>query len=260
MGNHEEEAQALLAVLASATGPIGTRSARLALGEMGIALSESSVSRLLRELDSRGWSVPFGAKGRVLTLEGQQLQAQFELSHQTSASLGAAVDVRDVKDLLDLLHARKAVESAAAGDTAVHATPADIRQLQELVGHHRSSVGTASMWDQPGLRLHRKIAAIAPNRMLKILTGLVLAPHLDRVEAVLDIALGTQDDQDRVVEDHQQIVDLIAAHDSAGAEAAMNDHFVKMIGAAGRYAARGDASIMSRLLQWMDAAGHRPQS
>jgi GntR family transcriptional repressor for pyruvate dehydrogenase complex len=258
MANDREEVlRALLAVLASAPGPVGTRAARLALAEMGIAVSESSVSRRLRELDERGWSTPVGAKGRVLSPDGQRRHAALEFSDRTTASIGQ-VDVRDVRDLLDLLHARKAVESAAAADAATHASATDLDELQQLVAHHRQAVGTTDMAQQPGLDLHRKVAAIAPNRMLKTLTGLVLAPHLDRVEAVLDIVLGSDDHQSTVVEEHQEIADAISARDPQAAERAMDAHFDKMIDAGQRLVAGESASVVSRLLSWMETSAHSP--
>lgn len=246
---------ALLAVLASSRGPIGTRAARQALQAMGIEISESSASRRLRELDERGWTIPVGAKGRVLSEEGRQRQAEREFSNRATATLGQAVDVRDVKDLVDLLHARKAVESAAAANAATYASPVDLEELKELVSRHKAAVGTPGMADQPGLDVHRKIAAIAPNRMLQILTGLVLAPHLDRVEAVLDIVIGSDDHQSAVVDEHQQIVEAICSRNTRAAERAMDEHFDKMINSAEHFIVGDNASVVTRLLNWMDTTG-----
>lgn len=246
---------ALMAVLESSTGPIGTRAARAALNEMGISMSESSVSRRLRELDSRGWTTPVGTKGRILSPEGRQHLVEFEQRAPTVPRPAHAVDVRDVHDMLDLLYARKAVESALAANVAVHATDEDIENLQKLIADHRGDLGTARMANQPGLNLHRKIAAIAPNRMLKTLAALVLAPHLDRVEAVLDIALGSETHQHSVVDEHQQIVDAIVSRDPARAARAVNEHFDSMIEAGEKIILGDGAPIMERLLTWMDSRG-----
>lgn len=246
---------ALLAVLESSVEPIGTRAARLALDEMGMSMSESSISRRLRDLDSRGWTVPVGTKGRVLSPEGRRHLSEFEQTAPSAPLQGHAVDVRDVRDMLDLLYARKAVESAAAANAAMRATAEDIESLQKLVADHRCALGTERMANQPGLDLHRKIAAIAPNRMLKILTGLVLAPHLDRVEAVLDIALGSKTHQHSVVDEHQQIVDAIVSRDPARAEKAVDEHFDNMIEAGEKFVLGDGASMMERLLTWMDSRG-----
>src|SRR5699024_8273298 len=104
------------------------------------------------------------------------------------------LDVKDVRDVLDLLAARKAVETATAGDAALHATPEDVELLQKMLEGHRALIDSGRLTEQPGLGMHRQIAAIAPNSKLKVLTGLILARHLDGVEAVLDLILGSEAD------------------------------------------------------------------
>lgn len=245
---------ALLAVLGSSSEPTGTRASRNALEEMGFSISESSVSRRLRELDDKGWTVPVGTKGRVLSADGRSRLAQFEqVAPLTAAPPQSTVDIKDFHDVIDLLYARKAVESAAAADAAANATVADIEELQKVVDHHRTSLGTAAMIEQPGLDLHRRIASIAPNSMLRMLTGLVLGPHLDNVEATLDIALGRDDHQAGVVDEHQEIADAIAARDSVRAEKVVNEHFDHMILAAEQFLEEENVSVVQRLMDWMDS-------
>lgn len=246
---------ALLAVLGSSSEPTGTRTARTALGEMGFRISESSVSRRLRELDDKGWTTPVGTKGRVLSSDGRQRLDQFEqVNPLNGVAAPAPVDVRDFRDVIDLLHARKAVESAAAADAAAHATDDDIAELQAVVNTHRDALGTPVMAEQPGLGVHRKVASIAPNPMLRMLTGLVLGPHLDRVEATLDIALGLEDHQHGVVDEHQEIVDAIAARDAERAERMVNEHFDHMITAAEEFLEKENVAVVDRLLAWMRTA------
>ncbi|OHZ01627.1 FCD domain-containing protein [Salinicola sp. MIT1003] len=251
--DREGTLHALMAVLASSSAPIGTRSAQQALEEMGLNMSESSISRRLRELNERGWAISLGTKGRVISPAGREQLAEFEYSSPSKSPISRVVDVRSVQDVLDLLYARKAVESAAAASAATHATTEDIKALQALLKKHREALGTEQMATQPGLDLHRKIAAIAPNRMLKILTGLVLAPHLDRVEAVLDIVLCGHLHQSCVVDEHQKIVDAIVARDAKAAEQAVDEHFDSMIKAGEKSIVGDNASIITRLLSWMDA-------
>lgn len=238
--------RALLTVLGTSPAPVGTRTARRSLEEMGFSLSESSVSRRLRELDIRGWTVSVGTKGRVLSAEGHR-----ELAQRDDAAGPAAthlIDVRDVQDMLQLLRARKVVESAAAADAAAHASDEDLAELRALAMKHRQALGTSRMAHRPGLDIHRKISAMSRNRMLKMLTGLVLAPHLDSVEAVLDITLGSEDDQRSVIDEHDAIFEALLARDPSGAKATMDEHFDKMIDAGEKLVAQGDAEVVDRLL------------
>ena len=124
---------ALLGILAEAGEPVGTRTAAMALQERyHTKLSESTVSRLLQEMDKRGWTTPVATKGRVLAAEGRARHEQLLISAQASNTLTSAVSVQTVAGLLELLHARKAVESAVAADAANHCTQADVAELKKL--------------------------------------------------------------------------------------------------------------------------------
>lgn len=262
MRKREAALHALLAVLDRAPGPMGTRAARQSLEELGLGMSESTVSRRLKELDERGWTVPVAAKGRVLSERGRRVLDEREHErphghgrehgpdHETAGVRpgGQRIDVRDIRDVIDLLHARKAVESASAADAATHASPKDLQELERLVHEHREAIGTEGMLRLPGLAIHRKIAALSPNPMLKTLTELILSPRLDEVEAALDILLGSDDQLRSAADDHRRILDALRAGDAAAAEQAMNDHFDRMIEACERLVARGDSVVVERLL------------
>lgn len=254
MNDREGAMLALVEIFSVSPGPMGTRHARSELSRHGYDLSESSISRLLREMDRRGWTQPVSAKGRVLAAEGRRRAADAVLAKRGSESVTRAVAVRDVKDLLDLLRARQAVESAIAGDAARSTNTDDLHALRQIHDTHRSAVGSEAMIAQPGLMFHRKIAAMATNRMLKLAADMMLAPHLDRVESVLDLAVRSE--QDGVVDEHAHVLDRIAHGDPAGAEQAMNEHFASMIAAAEASIVGQDDQLVQRLLDWIEAGGH----
>lgn len=250
---------ALVEIFSVSPGPMGTRHARQELSKRGYQLSESSISRLLREMDRRGWTQSVAAKGRVLAAEGRRRAADAVLARRGTESVSRAVAVRDVKDLLDLLRARQAVESAVAGDAARSAEAGDLDALRQIHDTHRGAIGSEAMIAQPGLMFHRKIAAMATNRMLKLAADMMLAPHLDRVESVLDLAI--HPDQNAVVQEHERVLEYIASGDPSGAEQAMNEHFMSMISAAERGIVGRDDQLIQRLLEWVEAGGHesRPE-
>ena len=251
MRDREPLLQALLAVMELSDAPLGTREARRALEARGVVVSESTISRLLRELDARGWSTPLGRKGRLISEEGRHRLREAERSAESSGP-ASLVDFTDVRDLIDLLYARRAVESAAAADAARSVTEDDVAQLRELMMIHEQAMGTSAMDQQPGLSLHRQVASLATNQMLQNLAGIVLAPHLDRVESVLDIILGSNDTHSIVLSEHQRIVDAVASRDPAAAETAVREHFDGMIVKAERFIDGENASLVRRLLQWID--------
>lgn len=249
MNDREGAMLALLQLLSASSGPLGTRNAQRELARRGRELSESSVSRLLREMDARGWTRPVGAKGRVLAPEGRRRAAETVLTHRTSDSLQHAV--RDTKDLLDLLRARLAVESAAAGDAARAPQEDRLTELRDLCEQHARVVGSAPMIEQPGLSFHRGVVGMSTNRMLKVAAEMMLAPRLDRVEAVLDTVLATRREEEQVVAEHTAVLDRITHRDPGGAEEAMRAHFEAMIAAVETSVVGGNEVLVQRLLEWV---------
>lgn len=248
MNDREGAMLALIQAMSTSSGPLGTRNAQRNLAERGLTLSESSVSRLLREMDSRGWTVSVGTKGRVLAPEGRRRAAESVISHRASDSVKHPVN--DVKDLLDLLRARSAVESAVAADAARAPDEASLRTLHELCSRHAGAVGSAPMIEQPGLQFHRTVVEMSTNRMLKVAAEMMLAPHLDRIESVLDTILATRRDEEKVVIEHQAVLDHISRQDPVGAEEAMRAHFDAMIAATEMSLVGGNALLVQRLLDW----------
>ncbi|MGC5344389.1 FCD domain-containing protein [Streptomyces sp. DT24] len=249
MNDREGAMLALLQLMSVSSGPLGTRNAQRELARRGRELSESSVSRLLREMDARGWTTPVGTKGRKLAGEGRRRAAEAVLAQSASGSLQHAV--RDTKDLLDLLRARLAVESAVAGDAARAPEEDRLLRLQDLCDQHVRVVGSAPMIEQPGLLFHRGIVDMSSNRILKVAAEMMLAPHLDRVEAVLDTVLATRRDEEKVVAEHQAVLDRIRQRDPVGAEEAMRAHFEAMIEAAETSIVGGNEVLVQRLLDWI---------
>lgn len=247
---------ALLRILAEAQEPVGTRTAASALLEgFDTKLSESSTSRLLQEMDGRGWTTPIAAKGRILTSAGRRRHEELVLSVQASATLTDAVTVRNVQDLLELLHARKAVESALAADAAMRATDEDVHALEVLLQAQSKAAGAPSpdADDPVGLHFHRRIADMAGNSMLKVLAGIVLAPQLNHVEELMDIILGTHHQESSVLGQHQTVITAIGARDAAAAEAAMDAHFEQMISEAEQFLVGRNADMVARLLEFMES-------
>ncbi|MCO7272228.1 MULTISPECIES: FCD domain-containing protein [Cellulosimicrobium] len=251
MNDREGAMLALAHAISTSDVPVGTRNAQRELAARGMVLSESSVSRLLREMDRRGWTTPAGTKGRTLSAEGRRRAAEAVLAERTSDSLQHAV--RDVQDLLDLLRARQAVESAVAADAARNPSGEGVAELRRLCSDHANAVGSMPMIEQPGLQFHRGVVELASNRMLKLAADMMLAPHLDRVEAVLDAILSTRRDEERVVAEHRDVLERIEARDPAGAQAAMEAHFDDMIAAAENALVGSGGALVERLLGWVEA-------
>lgn len=244
---------ALLGIIAESAEPVGTRTAASALHQQyDTKLSESTVSRLLQEMDRRGWTTPMAAKGRVLTPDGRARHDKLVISTQASDTLSSAISVHTVAGLLELLHARKAVESAVAADAANHCTPEDVKELARLTQVQSDEFAVEPTQGWSGLLFHRKVSEMAANPMLKVLSGVVLAPQLDHIQVVMDLILEEHHQEKSMVDHHRAILEAIEAGDADAAEAAMDRHFTEMIGEAEKYLVGRNASVVAKLLEFMD--------
>src|SRR5712664_2814928 len=91
---------ALLGIVAVSGEPVGTRTAATALQERyDTKLSESTVSRLLQEMDRRGWTTPAGTKARVLTPEGRARHEKLVISTRANDTFSSAISVHTVAGL-----------------------------------------------------------------------------------------------------------------------------------------------------------------
>jgi DNA-binding FadR family transcriptional regulator len=246
----EEVMLALLELISASAEPIGTRRAGAALAEQGVELSESSTSRLLRDMDARGWTIPVGIKGRRLTAAGRTHLESIASTRRAGELLRRSVDVHGVQDLVDLLCARRAVESAAAADAARVASPQDVAELEAILASHLAAprdARSSSLW---GLAFHRRIASLSPNKMLRTMTDLALAPELDNVEAVLDMVLSHQQHEDVAPDQHGIVLAAVRARDPVAAEQAMYEHLTQMIGEVRAFVQGANKPMFEQLLAW----------
>jgi DNA-binding FadR family transcriptional regulator len=157
--------------------------------------------------------------------------------------------ISNVDDLLNLLRARSAIEGAIAAEAARSPQNTSLEALGSLCRRHADLVGSAPMIEQPGLEFHRSMVEMSTNPMLKGAAGMLLAPHFDHIESVLDSILATRQDEERVVVEHEHILDRLRKRDPAGAEAAMKAHFEAMIAATELSIVGGNGALVQRLLE-----------
>jgi DNA-binding FadR family transcriptional regulator len=250
----KEERALLVAIDGSAT-PVGSRKARAALRSQGIDVSESTVSRLLRVLDDRGFTRALGAKGRVLTEEGDRLTALLSRRDRHEQMLREATAVKDIAELLDLLHARRGVEREAARAAARHATDADASRLRELIEDHQARLARGESVRHGGLTFHQVIGDMTKNRLIGAMMQALFEPVLDDTEAILDVIIGNRRSEHRSVEEHIEIMEAIVARDPDRAEAAMAAHLGRLIAETEEFAATHHPELVTRLLTWMSVGG-----
>jgi GntR family L-lactate dehydrogenase operon transcriptional regulator len=214
--------------------PVGCWRIKAVLHEAGIEMSEATAGRLLKEFDSRGLTSVVGAKGRILTEEGERRADNLETLRRRWAyqdELMEAIRAEKIKDIEDLLVARRAVEVETARLAAIHATDADIEQIKAAVQALKNYwLGVGGERNQNPL-IHKFIAKASGNRVFDALVNLLyenneLARTLWTIQRVMK-ALDP--------EEHDEILAAIAAHEPEQAAAAMRTHFDRLLEVVKRY-------------------------
>jgi DNA-binding FadR family transcriptional regulator len=124
------------------------------------------------------------------------------------------------EQLEHLKQARRMFECGLVRVAAENATAQDVRDLRERVGEQRARIGDAEAFVTADMAFHTRIAQISANPIL-MATSQAMLRWLFQYHGVL---LHWSGKEKITLQDHDGIVDLIAARDANGAVAAMAAH------------------------------------
>lgn len=119
-----------------------------------------------------------------------------------------------------LKQARRMFERGLVRVAAEMATAQDVRDLRELVGEQRARIGDAEAFVTADMAFHTRIAQVSANPIL-VATSQAMLRWLFQYHGVL---LHWSGNEKITLQEHDEIVDLIAARDPDGAVAAMESH------------------------------------
>ena len=145
------------------------------LEEMGISLSETAVSRLLRLYRKNGLLERVGNQGHILTDSGrariEQLDTEralrYTLNKLTGSERGAECQIMGV------LIARSALEIEAAYRAAVNATDSDIERLEEIIKAQYKEMEMGSDYTETSGDFHRTVLKISKVPLLETLYNFI---------------------------------------------------------------------------------------
>jgi DNA-binding FadR family transcriptional regulator len=137
--------------------------------------------------------------------------------------------------IADISAAREVLEPTCAGMLAerdTEARKAAVQRLSELVHANSLTIGTAEEFSEGAITFHETIVALCGNTSIATLTSALesIVRSQERRWAVRRSQVGIQPDLDfqrEVLDDHQQLIELIAAGDAAAATATMHEHLRK---------------------------------
>ena len=210
----------LLHAIQNANGPVGASS----LCEIkALGMSQATIGRQLAILEDAGLLQKISNKGRILTDYGEEFirRANESASKTQIAEELAALSSSDhLETLTQILDLRQLLEPYAAEQAALHASKADIQNLENLAFVHRYKLSCGEQAHKEDLALHLNIARICRNLMLQKVLELLLTDS----NAYIEFSLAGETQQDQQIHQHFRILDAIRNHDRKAARQAMADH------------------------------------
>ena len=150
----------------------------------------------------------------------QRLETQSLLTRDGRSLIVASLDHNQ---LAELYVVRTELEGLAARLAAKHATPEEVRVLNEMVADDRALLNDPAALSQANKRFHKQIHLASHNRYL--------VQQLDLVHRSMALlattSLAVEGRGETALSEHQAIVDAIGAGDGDAAYAALRAHISK---------------------------------
>lgn len=217
----------LLLLIAEAPAPMGARELGRKMSDAE-RVSESTVNRLLRQLDEQGLTRSQHGRGRVPSAAGRALAARAVREQRWHEQLGA-LDIRTLNDVRDLVIARRGLEREIARSVAETATEADVETLRGYLAEYDRSIETDSERRHVATDFHKALASLCQNHMLRAAAMVLFDARFDVFEQILDIVTDARGRTYEGPHEHDAIVDAIVNGDPDGAESAMVRHLDHLV-------------------------------
>ena len=158
-------------------------------------------------------AISHGERAKVLQLSAKSIFRQVD----TAAKIMLSTSTDSLENLKS---ARIFFERGMVREAATKATDEDIDRLKDILAEQRSQRGNAEAFVAADMRFHNAIAAISGNPIYAAVSEAMLG-WLKEYHTELLIWSGKEK---FTLDEHEEIIDQIAAHDPEKAEAAMIKH------------------------------------
>lgn len=215
--------RAILAIIAESPGPIGQGTINQLLRLQGHSLSTPTVGRKLQDLEFRGLLEKKSVDGRLITAQGRRVLTEWNTEAKLRGSGEALLNTLkrgDKKHLLELLDARRIIESETAARAAQHASANAIRTMEDLLDQQQIRISEGGLGIDEDVLFHEEIARASRNVVLEsLVTFLRQNKRYNYIITSMRAVVGT-----RLVIEHRAILDAIRAHDPERAQRSMSSH------------------------------------
>ena len=134
-----------------------------------------------------------------------------------------AIENVDFKSLVDT---RVLLEKEAARLAAINRTEEDLIEMSKALNDYEKKIKVGDKAIEEDLLFHIKIAEASKNSVLKSLM-LIITP--DIVKSYIKLKVCDTSDDLRTIEEHRDILDMIANRDESGSEGAMGLHLKEVV-------------------------------
>lgn len=224
----------VLDAISKSTVPVGSGYIRDALKLREIDISEATAGRILRDCDLLGYTERMGFKGRVLTQQGRKKLQDLEKEYNRNyfgIELINVIKVKEKKELIDILVARKAIEREIAKLAAENITDEQVKELEEILTtqqiHSLEDLAIA----KEDASFHKMIAKIAGNKILE--TAMDLIRHDTNMTPIFEFI--RKKVRSTIVLDHIKILKALSERNPQKAEEAMICHLDNLIQDVNKY-------------------------
>jgi len=223
----------ILDIIEKSDAPVGANQLKRDLQNLGIEVSEATVGRILAVLDQEGFTHKEGFKGRILTRTGRDHLKQLRIRRERieyGEEFFKVLDSKTEEELVELLIARRVIESYLARSAAINITSEIEKEMKRAIKLQAqySKKGIAAEYD---VLFHKTIAKAAGNKVLDAMLDLIrkdsqLTPALEFIRKQV---------KSTIMVDHQKIMEAIISKDPDAAEQAMLDHIDNLIRDVNKY-------------------------
>ena len=132
--------------------------------------------------------------------------------------------LRGGRSTSELIEARRLLEVELAGLAAERASPEEVMSIKDRLAEMRAHRADVERYTESDIHFHLAVARGAHNEVLFDL--LETLQHI--IRKLMFKSIEEVEGRPSSIDEHVPICEAIAAHDSAGARAAMNDHLEKV--------------------------------
>ncbi len=234
MPRQTAEEYQILKIIGESDAPLGSGTISDKLQAMNIDISEATIGRCLRKLDSKGLTKKAGFQGRYLAAAGVKALQDYEHDQDLQVKTHymmrlARAGAKD--ELLHILVARRAIEKETCRLAAEKVTDSDLEELSDIVDKHLENIQSGISGAREDTEFHKTIAKIGSNKFLAAALDLIRQDgQLSPVFEYIREKVGST-----VVADHKKILQALQKGDPSAAENAMAAHMENVIEDVNKY-------------------------